>query len=532
MKATFLENKEIIFILTVLALFLGWNLNMPYVGLHESCNLWYGQVAKNYQIKGFFGTKFAPHLFLDPDIIYLNHPILFSLLVGLMNKIFGFSNAVGRMVPITLSVFTILFQYLLVKEVWNKKIAIWACFFASFFPMTILFGKLMNYEPIVLFFSVFSLYYYQLYKTKGKNIYSTLMLIGLALAMLTDWPGYIVTTLLCCYTFLVDKNRKLALYLFAILALISTLQLGYIIYISGNVDLLLNIFFTRTGIETSARGDFPYVSWIMVLFLRTIIYFSPLLYILIPILIIKVFTKKHSLSRDQMGILFIFLVYASLYTIIFKDGSYQHNFWIYHFIPFLSITSALGIEHINRHKIFRVVLVVVFLVSSLFVVITLKKYEKKNVEIYNVLAEVVQDGNIKELKTVPVVFTRQFESMLLAYYFDLKIKEITNQEALEKLILEDRQEKLILITNNFSNLRQIDQMKKFLLQRYDFYKHSGNRFEVYVFDLHKGANQKLLHDNTSPLEVIHKTKKRLLFIDKLVIPLYTKIITYFSLPEI
>lgn len=163
-----IKPNKLLLILLAIDLFLLLTTALTnFTRIHEYNNVIFSFFAENYLKFGYLKLNFAPvdlhthAISLPKDVTYyINHPILLPLILSLFYKFLGISNLVGRLVPILFSLVSVLSLYLLVKKYWGEKIALLGSFIFVFSPMNLIFGKVINYEPLTMAFSLGALLFY------------------------------------------------------------------------------------------------------------------------------------------------------------------------------------------------------------------------------------------------------------------------------------------------------------------------------------------------------------------------------------
>jgi uncharacterized membrane protein len=172
----FLEKYGILLILL-----LGFSLRV--VNINQS--LWLDEaistvVAKDYS---FLGIIFE---FIKGD----NHPPLFYLILKIWGNLFGFSDITLRFLPILFGTLTILFTYLFLKKLFDKKIAFLGSFLLTISPLHIYYSQEIRMYPILSFWAILLMYLFIFLVTeRAKTIYWWLFAVLLIVLMATDYVG-------------------------------------------------------------------------------------------------------------------------------------------------------------------------------------------------------------------------------------------------------------------------------------------------------------------------------------------------------
>ena len=191
------ENLPIILILV-----LGFAIRLYYFILTKNQTEWWD--AAEY-------LSMASHwAFNIPFDFNPQRPPLFPLLEALFLKLGAsdlFLKFVLEVIPSTL---LILISYLIVKEMYNKKLALLVSFFMSIFWLILFNTTRLHADIPLLFFSYLSVYYFwKGYVKKEKNYYLYLALVFIALAFLIKLTAGIFGVIFLVFLLIIDKLKFL-----------------------------------------------------------------------------------------------------------------------------------------------------------------------------------------------------------------------------------------------------------------------------------------------------------------------------------
>jgi hypothetical protein len=329
----------ILFLLS--SFFLSTNLDKPFVGIHDHNGARFGNIAKNY-IKYWGQARFGPIEQKNPDgafEYYTHYPSLLPLTIAVFYKIFGQSEFVTRLVPMIASSLMVCFLFLAFRNFWEYKIALFSALFLIATPMFRYFGKNPVHEIFVSLFGIVTFYgISKLIKTgQNKNTYA-IIFIGSILSALSGWGGYFVFPAVI-YSFWKKKTPKsiVVLYIF----IHATLYLGhffYTYYLTGSVwgGGLYEALLYRSS---QSPQEFGFLEFIMRLRLWSTTLFTLTLLLSLVATIFVIGNKK---INNKSILPFIFL-FGGIYPLIFSNATYQHNYFIYNLLPFVAVSSCLGI---------------------------------------------------------------------------------------------------------------------------------------------------------------------------------------------
>ena len=164
-----LEKISGMHIVTLLILFIiGMSLRLWNI---SSLGLFYDEAVFAYMASNFLKGKIIYKDMIDNKMPY------FYFTIALMFFLFGNSIIYPRLLTAFLSTFTLVFVYLIAKELYNKRVGIFAATMFVLDPLTIFWSRYTITEPYMTFFATFAIFTYVLYRNRKKAAY--LFLSGL-----------------------------------------------------------------------------------------------------------------------------------------------------------------------------------------------------------------------------------------------------------------------------------------------------------------------------------------------------------------
>lgn len=526
--------RTTIFCLIIISCIIGglflWNINIPFVGLHEGNNLWHTQCAKNFLKHGIIATRGVPYLDLNLNKPYLNHPNLLPILLAVFYRILGFGNLTGRLLPILFSISTIFIIFALVKSLWTERLALYSFFLTSFLPIYIIFGKMINYEALVLFSSILTLYLYQLWFQNEQKKTWNAFVVSACFSLMIDWPAYFMLGLLFLTTLIFKRDYKCS-FIIALLAIVvfSSFVL-YVYMIKGSISSLTDAYLNRTG--GLGGATIPPLAWSILLILRGFIYFTPAI-LLFSILGLYSFVARATKIGIQELSLCILFLFGLLNVTIFYQAAWIHNYWLYYFIPFFSITAAMGISRIETFgKITTLLSLTFFLLCSLSVVFTVKHFERNNCQLYDMLAKVIQSERLESTNKLAVVASRQFEWYLLPVYHNIDVTLVNDVDRFLELLDNRTTSFLIRIYDPFVTKRHLSILTNYLKDNFHFTVYNSSRFRILVFYLKEARSLSDTEPESSRRFDMNRGGQPKDFVGRIVLPIYSRVLTWIGAPEI
>ena len=317
----------------------------------------YSEVVQNSLDHGLLATKFGAVARVNSKsfLYYIHHPsLLFYLSLGLGARIFGNNPLVLRLVMMIFFMGSIIVLYLLTKEIWGKRTALFASFFFSLSPLAVLYGLYIDMVGFMfLFFFLLTLFFYIKWTKEPSSKYYWLMVGVFLIGSQADWPVYSAPFVIFFHHILTAKEKKKEILLFPLWALLSlALFLSYVHFLTGTflgensyAGGLLESAAHRMGsnAQDAARGiTFTAAAFVNRIYSYAKKMVTPILLVLSSIWLIyflRKFYKKEYNSKE----LFLFLLFLQgvIILIVFKQAAWIHEYSIIHLLPFLAISSAI-----------------------------------------------------------------------------------------------------------------------------------------------------------------------------------------------
>jgi len=371
-----------IFILLLLAGFIFTkDVKKPFYGHHDWNGVQYANIARNFVRYGFLNTKLGQIessglIKKDNNNNYIynyntHHPSLLPILISFSFKIFGIHEWPARLVSIFFSLGTILGLYFLGRFLFSRTIGFFIAVFATVPSMMVYFGKMPVHEPLILCWSVWSIYFYTLWIKTKKNKFFTLLLIFTFLNGITGWPGYFLYPIITLHAVTPGVALRLSngsprgwkawrktLWPWFILAITFSLHLIQTYILTGSVTGggLLEIFLKRINQETDpVQAAIIGFSWKKYLIQEarwlTIYFTRPLVIVGLLVLLIFLFKirpwRRQRLDLSKSTIL-LTLLFALSYPLVFSNAVFIHDYLNIYFLPFFVLSTGWVIFRIEK----------------------------------------------------------------------------------------------------------------------------------------------------------------------------------------
>jgi dolichyl-phosphate-mannose-protein mannosyltransferase len=194
----------------------------PWNGLHEWNGALYSLFARNFLRYPWEIHHGMPLIAVGEAIpaenersIYPSHPAGLVWLVAAAFRVFGESEWAARLVPIMASLGSVVLLMLVVRRRWGDEIAIICGLLYSILPMTVYFGRMVNHEPLCLFFMLSAAWAWdQLVNpaasTAGRRCAGVVWISAIIAGAWIDWAGALFAGLfaLCIVAQAIRHGRR------------------------------------------------------------------------------------------------------------------------------------------------------------------------------------------------------------------------------------------------------------------------------------------------------------------------------------
>lgn len=364
------ENYGISFVCLSSFLLLLYRAKDLMIGPYSWSNAFNAIVVQNYHEYGFFFSKFEPVVFnLAPYLksFYLTHPPLFFIFIGAVFKITS-SLLFVRLAVILCSVLSVYFLYRLVLNITKKKeTALLSSIFMGLSPMLLYYGKLINFEAVVLGLIIVDCLLLISLRNNFTKKRLFLFIASLFITALFDWPVTFLVLIVSAYGFFFFKKKE------RIVVIASA-----VVPVIADISFLLfeRNFFGLNNLVGAGKTRMTYTLLFSIDFWRLIIdrcisLFTPVVILLSIFFILGLVYKavkeekiKNLLPNEQFFWIIAFFYLGLINVLVFPNGAQVHEFWLYYFLPFFCMTAGLMVVKLGEKENIIAVLVV-FLFFSL-----------------------------------------------------------------------------------------------------------------------------------------------------------------------
>ncbi len=339
-------------------------MNSPWVENDTYYGAIYSQAAHNNLRAGLAVTAGVPatlyfgELPIPPDAYYVHHPTLLPLLVTASFALFGEAEWSARVTPALSSLLSLVFLWLFLRDILNRRAATLAAAVFSFLPMELHYGDMVDFEPCLLMLMLAALLFTRYWLARKSRVSMWLAGGACILAFWMDWPGYLFSISMAAW-FLITGDRRQRF--FAVAILCAGLLSGTVFLIQirhANPEAWRDLWAalkmrlgngTATGSspsEMSRSTHFTTGQWITVV--AGGIYED---YLPLPLLLAVaglIHLLRHKARHRRLGWiawgLLLMGTAGTLYVTLLRNESFIHDFTTFYLMAVVAVLAGLGME--------------------------------------------------------------------------------------------------------------------------------------------------------------------------------------------
>ncbi len=370
-------RKLFIVVLLLLVITIAWTRQRTrhFIGHHDWDNATWVSVAENYQRYGLIDTQLAQIVNTYPTshddrVINQRHPPGISLITWVAIETLGSSEFAARLPPIFASLIATALLFTLARRLFDTDTAILSLFFFSFTPVMIYFSAKIGHEQFTLPLMISTLILYQQHPTASQH---QLPLFGLGFIGGTiSWAWYLFAGLLSLHAWNYRRLKPIqGLIIGTVCGAIALTLVG----LWQNPDYFTTLWDAMLARSTTSSKSIPTITlkaWLLIVGTR-------LLWMPTPIVTFFATVALWMQSRGRLHSMIEFTLLAIpagvtiIYDLVFWNGTYIHDYYLYYLFAPLSVWAAVGFKSIlyayghppkPTWRLLFGVLLVLFLVGS------------------------------------------------------------------------------------------------------------------------------------------------------------------------
>jgi hypothetical protein len=351
-ERTALPQKHKLSIALIALLLVIWGIltirvDARWYGIQEAPRIWVPAAIRNYHEYGLKTTGLMVIRDVQPTTpenfeYYSHHPPTIIWLPALFTEALGFNELAVRIGFIYATLLSAALFYVLVRRLYDARLAIWATAFYGLTPVTAYYGRVPAHDllGLVVIFAFAAILVNWLHRPTRARLIALIILAWMA--VWTAWTAiFFVGTLGLAGMWLGNKSQRRAIVGFGVVTIIAFIALMgfYQLQWSGSIDSILDAFVWRASNASDDPGtaSFTIFQFIAVTLAHTMVLVS-----------IGVFIKSvggiFALRKRRWDIANIFTLAlfmgGLIYQLVFRNASYVHDYYKLMFIPSIAIAAA------------------------------------------------------------------------------------------------------------------------------------------------------------------------------------------------
>ncbi|MDD5351329.1 MAG: glycosyltransferase family 39 protein [Chthoniobacteraceae bacterium] len=338
------------------AYFLTQDIDRPWVNQIDFNGAVWSQAAHNILRAGLLETQGASTAFYFGPLpipnagYYLHHPPLLHLGIAVLFSLLGEHEWVARMVPIVCTLCSALLLWLLVRDTLGRRTALFCTAVFASLPMSLRYGTMVNFEPVVLCLILAALYALRHWEQTGRPVWKTLFFASLLVGMWVDWAMHLFALALFAW-WMTRPGRPARRLAWTVLAMTGICGLLYLVHTQflrpDALQDLQRTFLVR--VASDAKYKFTFWQWAAKVSASLVHHF--LWTGLGAAAIGGIIAYRR---RKEPGVAWIgwasFMVFAmdAVFVGVFQNDSYIHEYIPFYFIVPVSVLAGIALNQLAQ----------------------------------------------------------------------------------------------------------------------------------------------------------------------------------------
>ena len=316
----------------------------------------WSQSAHNTLRAGLRATAGVPSAFyfgslsIPPEGFYAHHPPALSLLLTGMFAVFGEKEWVARLLPVTFSLAGAVLLWALVKQCAGLRAAAFATIVFASTPMELVYGRMVNFEPLVLVWMLGSVLSLRRWESSGSSAWRNATAAFLVLAMWTAWLGFLFTLALCVYFFAARNDRRPG-FAFSLLALaVVSLVLFFLHIRLVKPDVWHDLTSSFNERLAGAHDEVRWSDWVKRIAASLVSHIAPVAWALGAIGAGVAWSRRRGeRSLRWLGWAALCLaMFSAFYVAVFRNASMIHDYASFFFTVPVAMMAGVALDVFAR----------------------------------------------------------------------------------------------------------------------------------------------------------------------------------------
>lgn len=276
-----------------------------------------------------------------PGTLYTHHPQMLHLHLVVLFKLLGQQPWVGRLVPATYSILTLVLVHRIALRWWDRVTALVAIALYAFTPLHTIFANMIDHEQGAIFWSLLSVWAYLRFREEDRRRHLVICLVAISCAAQFDWPPYYIAFFVAIHALVMGlhggrpilrwRREWTFLVVFSAVVLLNFGAFFAWIYRQrGTLAEMGQAYAMRTAPTTGYLAaqyqrivdlHGPVISWVTVLWL--------------PLVVARL-RRGEAKERDLVPA--VFFASQVVHSLLFRNAGSIHSYWTY----WVGVATALG----------------------------------------------------------------------------------------------------------------------------------------------------------------------------------------------
>jgi hypothetical protein len=299
------------------------------------------QAARNSLRFGMLAQATTHTGVLPPEAaeLYTHHPPLLHLHLIALVAAFGDAEWIGRLVPATYSVLSLVMLIAFVRRFGSPSQTLATAIAFVLIPLNLIYANMIDHEQGSIFWILAFTYAYFRYREQPSRRWLLIALACVVCAVQFDYPGYymayFVATDAVTTALGARREGRSARPLLAFAVWLSAVVLLNVAAFAAMIFLARGDFQDMAG-AFSHRASLP-VGYLPTLWRRAIDLFGPHYLLALAVYLASLLLRRRTVV-DRIAV--YFLLAQVIHSLMFPGAGYLHAYWVYHLTPTLAI--AMG----------------------------------------------------------------------------------------------------------------------------------------------------------------------------------------------
>lgn len=286
--------------------------------------------------------------------LYDHHPPLLGLTVAASLLTFGYHFWAVRLVPIVFTLLALALFYALMTLLFqSRRLAVFAALLFITFPIAAYYGRDVSHEAPTMCCELGMALCYTLWRRRRAALPAhgprdDRWLLGVAgcvaLGMAYGWPMFFFAWILVALDTLLARrvDWRLVLATGGTVTLVFTLLIVQMAWVDGwSLNALREAFLVRAAANGADPHGLQPFEWVKGILRHNVLDFGPWTWVALPAALIFLWRRyRYEGATLPIQLIALFGLGGLTHILVFREGSYVHDYWQFYLIPFYAALLA------------------------------------------------------------------------------------------------------------------------------------------------------------------------------------------------